>query len=64
MLAQYVQELADVHARDDYQQGTNAAVVFEGHAGAGWLVRGAYLPKLENGKWTAHVPLTDQLSPR
>jgi hypothetical protein len=46
MLAQYVQELTDVHVRDDYQQGTNAAVLFGGHAGAGWLVRGAYLMKL------------------
>ncbi len=60
---QAVQELADVQVLGGYMKGTTAAVIFEGHDGAGWLVRGAYMMSLGNGKWDAQMPLAEHSPP-
>jgi hypothetical protein len=60
---QSVQALTDVRVLGGYVQGNTAAVVFEGHDGTGWLLRGAYLMKLENGKWETQMPLAEHLPP-
>lgn len=60
---QAVQELTDVQVLGGYVRGNTAAVVFEGHDGAGWLLRGAYMMNLKNGKWDAQMPLAEHLPP-
>ena len=63
LAVQSVQELADIHVLGGYVMGNDAAVIFEGHDGAGWIARGAYLMELKGGKWTPRIPLVERLPP-
>ena len=51
MRAQAVRQLADVEVLGGYQQGDVAIITFQGHDGAGWVVRGFKVMENKDNRW-------------